>query len=117
IMASRIVLLAPAMALSTLFYFILGMIQERPFAEVQTGTFTVLVVCQWFNALNCRSDRTSVFQMSLLRNPWLLLGLGIANLLQAVVIFVPFLNRIFYTVPIAWSEMILIGILASMVLW
>jgi hypothetical protein len=26
------------------------------FAQVQTETFTVLAVCQWFNVLNCRSE-------------------------------------------------------------
>jgi len=87
------------------------------FEEVRTGTFTTLVVCQWFNALNCRSATQSVFSMSVLRNYWFLGGLLVANLLQASVMFVPFMNEIFHTTPIPWAEASLIGAVASLVLW
>jgi magnesium-transporting ATPase (P-type) len=117
LMISRMLLLAPAMAVSTLGYFIYGMYMGRPFAEVQTGTFTVLAVCQWFNALNCRSEWQSIFRMSLLRNPWLIGGLAVGNLLQASVIFLPFLNAAFHTTPIPLQEAIIIGLISSLVLW
>jgi hypothetical protein len=41
------------MALSTFGYFMWKLSLNAPFAQVQTETFTVLAVCQWFNVLNC----------------------------------------------------------------
>jgi Ca2+-transporting ATPase len=113
----RILLLSPTMAISTLSYFFYAMAQGRPFAEVQTETFTQLVVAQWFNALNCRSVTQSVFKMNLLSNKWLVGGLLAANLLQAFVIYAPFMNRIFHTTPIPLTEALTIGLVGSTVLW
>ena len=55
--------------------------------------------------------------MNVLRNYWFLGGLLVANLLQAAVIVVPLMNEIFHTTPIPWAEAILIGAVASLVLW
>jgi Ca2+-transporting ATPase len=84
---------------------------------VQTETFTVLAVCQWFNVLNCRSERRSALNLSLLINPWLVGGLVLGNLLQVAVVFLPPLNRIFHTVPFSLTEVLAIGVVASLVLW
>ncbi len=112
----RMAFMIPAMAASTFFYFIYRLDSGMSFAQVQTGTFTVLVVCQWFNAFNCQSERRSVFQ-GLLKNRWLLAGLLLGNLLQMCVVFLPPLNRLFHTEPIPLSEVFFIGLVASLVLW
>ena len=112
----RMAFMVPAMAASTLFYFIYRLSSDIPFAQVQTGTFTVLAVCQWFNALNCRSEKKSAFK-GLFKNRWLFFGLLVGNVLHMGVVFLPQLNRIFHTVPMPLSEVFLIGSVASLVLW
>lgn len=112
----RMLLLTPTMAISTIFYYIYRLSSDIPFEQVQTGTFTVLAVCQWFNALNCQSEKRSAFK-GLLKNRWLLLGLLIGNFLHMGVVFLPPLNRLFHTVPMPLSEVFLIGSVASLVLW
>lgn len=116
-MAKRMLFLSPAIAVSTLGYFVYGLSTGRPFAEVQTGTFTVLAVSQWFNALNCRSHWQSAFKMNLFRNKWLIGGLLVGNVLQASVIYLPFMNSVFGTTPIPLKEAIVIGLVASLVFW
>jgi Ca2+-transporting ATPase len=113
----RMIVMASAMAASTLGYFLIRFNGGMTFEEVRTGTFCTLVVCQWFNALNCRSTTQSVFSANVLRNYWFLGGLLVANLLQIAVVFVPVMNEIFHTTPIPWTEAILIGAAASLVLW
>lgn len=113
---TRMAFMVPAMAASTLFYFIYRLSSNIPFAQVQTGTFTVLAVCQWFNALNCRSERRSAFK-GLLTDHRLLFALFVGNILHMGVVFLPPLNRIFHTVPMPISEVFLIGSVASLVLW
>jgi len=80
-------------------------------------TFTLLAVCQWFNALNCESPTRSVLRLGVLKNPWLLGGLLLANLLQAAVVFTVPMNRFFHTVPIPLQQILVIGAVASSVLW
>jgi magnesium-transporting ATPase (P-type) len=84
---------------------------------VQAETFTVLVVSQWFNALNCRSAESSVFSRKSLRNPWLWGGLLVANALHFLVIFWKPLSSFFHTVPISLTSFFMIGLVASLVLW
>lgn len=113
----RMLLLAPTMAFSTLGYFVWQLSTGAPFQEVQTETFTVLAVCQWFNVLNCRSEWQSIFQQNPLKNPWLVGGLIVGNVMHMGVIFIPALNDIFHTTPIALDTVLLIGLVASPVLW
>ena len=112
----RMAFMIPTMAASTLFYFIYRLSSDLPFVQVQTGTFTVLAVCQWFNALNCRSERRSAFR-GLLKNRWILFGLLISNFLHMAVVFLPPLNHMFHTAPMPLSEVFVIGTTASLVLW
>ncbi len=113
----RMAFMTPAIAASTLGWFIYRQSLDLPFAQVQTETFTVLAVCAWFNVLNCRSASRSALNVGLLKNGWLIGGLVIGNLLHAAVVFLPPLNRVFHTVPINLTEVFAIGAVASLVLW
>ena len=88
-----------------------------PAAQVQTETYTLLAICEWFNVLNCRSERASALSLGLLRNRWLLGGLVAGNLLQAAVVFWEPLGRIFHTVPISLEVVLALGAVGSLVLW
>ena len=77
----------------------------------------MLAVAEWFNALNCRSERRSVFGARAFSNPWFLGGLLVANALQAAVVFVPALNGAFHTSPISLPAVLGIGAVSSSVLW
>ncbi|MFZ0105973.1 MAG: HAD-IC family P-type ATPase [Thiobacillus sp.] len=113
----RIVLMTPAMALSTLGFFIWRLSSGVPFELVQTETFTVLAACQWFNVLNCQSETRSALRFGLIRNKWLLGGLILGILLQIAVVYTPALNALFHTVPIPAADYLLIIAAASLVLW
>jgi Ca2+-transporting ATPase len=114
---SRIAFMTPAMAASTLGWFTYRLSTGVPFAQAQTETFTVLAVCQWFNVLNCRSERRSALNLGILKNPWLIGGLVVGNLLQVGVVYLPPLRQVFYTVPFGVGEVLSIGAVASLVLW
>jgi Ca2+-transporting ATPase len=54
--------------------------------------------------LQCRSLKKSVMAIGLFTNPWVYVGLGAILVLQLAFIYVPFMNRVFGTVPIGWDE-------------
>ena len=88
-----------------------------PFSLVRSETFTLLVVCEWFNVLNCRSETRSALRLSLLKNPWLLGGPVLGNALHVAVIYWPPMNPLFHTVPIGMEQFLELGAVGSIVLW
>jgi Ca2+-transporting ATPase len=113
----RVALMTPVMALSTFSYFAWRVSQGAPLVQVQTETFTVLAACQWFNVLNCRSATRSAFRFGILSNHWMLGGLALSILLQLLVIYWPPMNSLFHTIPIAGSDILVMVVVASAVLW
>jgi Ca2+-transporting ATPase len=114
---SRLPVMVLASVISTFGWFIYRTSSGASLRLVQTETFTVLAVCQWFNVLNCRSSTHSVFSLTILKNPWLLGGLTLGISLHAAVIYWSPLSQFFHTVPIKTPQFVGIGIAASLVLW
>jgi Ca2+-transporting ATPase len=110
-------LMVPTSVAATLGYFIWRLSTGVPFALVQTETFTLLAVSQWFNVVNCESPTRSALRLGIFKNRWLLGGLVLANLLQIAVVYTGPMNRLFHTVPIPLDHVLLIGVVASSVLW
>ena len=79
---------------------------DAQMTEARTMGFTILVFAQMLNALCSRSHDQSVF-VGLFANKWLWGAIGLSVALQLVVIYVPFLNTAFGTMPLsagAWVE-------------
>ena len=73
---------------------------DAQMTEARTMGFTILVFAQMLNALCSRSHDQSVF-VGLFANKWLWGAIALSALLQVVVIYVPFLNTAFGTMPLS----------------
>jgi Ca2+-transporting ATPase len=82
----------------------------------QTLAFTSLVIFQLFNAFNSRSADQSVFH-GLFTNRWLWLAVFVGALLQMAVVYIPFLQEPFGTVPLRPIDWLICTVIGSMVLW
>lgn len=98
-------------------FFVWRLSSGVDFKLVQTETFTLVAISQWFNVLNCRSATKSSLSLDVLKNPWLIGGLVLGNLLHVLVIYTDTLNHIFHTVPIPLADFFLLGLIGSSVLW
>ncbi|CAM3661450.1 HAD-IC family P-type ATPase [Polaromonas hydrogenivorans] len=116
-MLARVALMTPLIAGITFGWFWWRLGQEVPIGLVRTETFTLLAMCAWFNVLNCQSASRSALALGVLKNPWLLGGLGLSLLLQALVLYAPPMNTLFHTVPLAPASLLPLAALASSVLW
>ncbi|MCW5882189.1 MAG: cation transporting ATPase C-terminal domain-containing protein, partial [Anaerolineae bacterium] len=85
-------------------------------AYAQTMAFTTLVFFQLFNVFNARSDETSAFH-GLFANKWIWIAVGVSILLQVAVIYVPFLQTAFSTVPLTGADWLIATVVASSVVW
>jgi magnesium-transporting ATPase (P-type) len=113
----RIAVLMPAAVAATFSWFLWRHASGIPADLVRTETFTVLVLCQWFNVLNCQSASRSALHLGILRNPWLAGGLVLGIGLQAGVLYWPPLGHLFHTVPIPAADLLALVAVASCVLW
>jgi len=80
-----------------------------------TMVLTTLVIFQWFNALNCRSEQTSLFKLNPFKNKILLIMMSIAIFLQIAVIYTP-LRYAFRLVPLSMHDWFLCTIIGSTIL-
>ena len=83
----------------------------RPLAEVMAMIFVLLVLIQFFNAYNCRSDRISVFHRPF-KNRWLNAAVAWELLLLAAIVYVPFFQRAFGTFSLTFADWVTTGVLA-----
>jgi Ca2+-transporting ATPase len=83
----------------------------RPLQEVMALTFVELVLIQFFNAYNCRSDRLSAFRNPL-ANRWLNIAVAWELVLLVVIVYLPFLQKPFGTFSLTAADWLLTTALA-----
>lgn len=78
--------------------------QRMSLEEARTVAFCSMVVFEWFRAFNARSDEHTIFKLGVFRNRALIISISIAVMLQIAVVYVPFLQVAFGTVPLSLTE-------------
>jgi Ca2+-transporting ATPase len=88
--------------------FVLLLNSGRALEEAMALTFVTLVLIQFFNAYNCRSDRHSVFHRPF-ANRWLNLAVGWEIVLLIAIVYVPFFQPAFGTFRLTLADWALVG--------
>jgi P-type Ca2+ transporter type 2C len=81
--------------------------------KIQSLIFTLVVISLMFNAFNWRSEKYSVFSLGVFTNRSLIYAVLSTVLLQLAVLYIPFLQTAFRTVPLSLSDWVMIIPLAS----
>jgi Ca2+-transporting ATPase len=79
--------------------------------------FTTLVLSQLGNALALRSEQDSLFTIGLFSNRAMLGTVLLTMALQLAVVYVPFLQTIFKTVPLVPRDLVIVLVLSTVVFW
>jgi Ca2+-transporting ATPase len=74
-----------------------GHIEEMAISEAQTMAVTAMMLFQVFYLFHCRSFKLSIFRINFFSNPHLLIGVGFVLLAQLAFVYVPIMNRLFYS--------------------
>jgi Ca2+-transporting ATPase len=82
----------------------------------QTMAFTTLVLFSLFTVFNARSDEQSAF-VGAFSNKWLWLAVLVALVLQAAVVYAPFLQQAFSTTALSVGDWLTCAAVGSSVLW
>ena len=89
---------------TTLAAFFIGLAHNEAYA--QTMAFTTLSISELFRAYTARSEYYSIIKIGIFGNKFMNYAVGASLLLILLVLYIPFLNTVFKTVPLGWAEWI-----------
>ncbi len=108
---TRIIFIALAMAIIALCIFFI-FLQSHSVDYARTITFSSLVVMQWANAFNARSELQSLFTRIKAVNTKFYIGLAVAISLQMFALFGP-LQSILHVAPVNASDLLFTGAISA----
>ncbi|TFD80616.1 cation-transporting P-type ATPase [Cryobacterium sp. Sr8] len=85
-------------------------------AVATTMAFTTFVLFQFFNALNSRDERQTVFTSHLFTNRWLWISFAAVLILQVLVVQLPLLQSVFDTTALSATQWLICVAVASSIL-
>ena len=103
-----VIALVDAVAILTVFY--LGL-QRYPghLEAAQTLAFVTLCVSELVRAFTARSEYHSIFSIGVFSNKWMVWAVGASLLLVLMVVYVPFLQPFFDTVPLTLDDWLMMA--------
>ncbi len=75
-----------------------------PIRTAQTMAFVTLILSELFRAYTARSERYPLVKLGIFSNKWMQYAIGFSIILLLVVVYVPFLQPIFNTIPLEFDE-------------
>jgi Ca2+-transporting ATPase len=112
LMYERSVLVGLIISAGVIFNFVSALENGVSLERARTIAVTTMVLFQFFQAWNSRSELQSVFTISPLSNPFLFYSMVAAFLAQIAFVYVPSLQWVFRTESLAGAEWIQIGLVA-----
>jgi Ca2+-transporting ATPase len=101
--SAHLLLLSVIIAIGTLAACYFGIHQSGELA--QTMAFTTLVILELMAVQIIRAP----YNVNILSNPYIIVAMGISFLLQLLIVYTPFLQGIFHTVPLHSTEWVIIS--------
>ena len=113
LLLQRTVLVGSIISLGVIGNYVLALQSGDSLEQARTVAVTTMVFFQFFQAWNSRSETKSIFRMSPISNPFLFYGMLASVFAHLAVIYVPALQWVFRTVPLAmieWGEVLLVSV-------
>lgn len=105
-----IVSVLSALAAAATFY-ICYFVLNKPLDEVRTLVFTMVGVNSLLYVFSLRNLDKMIYEDSLFKNPWLIGGVVGGFVMQALVVYIPFLQKVFKTVGLGlWEWLVVLGL-------
>ena len=107
-LVEKIVIRGALIGLCTLLSFMVGRYYKMNLETCRTLALCTLVMSQLIHVFECRSERHSIFQIKLFTNPYLVGAVTISILLICSVLYVPFLQDVFHSVALSFSQWLIV---------
>jgi Ca2+-transporting ATPase len=100
-------------AFVSLAVFIWALQAGRGAVEARALCFVTLILVQFFNAFNCRSERRSFFKIGVFANKWLWLAIIWECVILMLVLYIPVLQGAFRVFPLGIGDWLIVICSAS----
>ncbi len=119
IMVGRVVI--SALVIGTIAFVVFQWLIARGFNldEARNGTLLLMVLFENIHVFNCRSEVRSVFRHNPLRNPILLIGTALAQLVHIGAMYTPWISDVLHIQPVSpqnWLELLGIALTVLIVM-
>lgn len=108
----KIIYMAIPMAIGTIILFLLYL-ENNDYDKARTIALCTMASFQWINAWNCRSETISIFNKKFFNNIWLILATILVICLQLLAVYVPFMQKYFYTTNLALKDWAIVVLVSS----
>jgi Ca2+-transporting ATPase len=102
---------------SLLAFYLVYFVEQEGIERARTASFIVLACSQLFHSFNCRSDHESLFTLGVFSNMSLVYATLFSFALQMAVVYVPFLQTVFKTLPLGLFDWVMVLLISSFPLW
>jgi Ca2+-transporting ATPase len=104
LMIQRTLLMGSILGFGTFIVYYLELASGVPVDSARSVALTTMVFFQFYQAMNCRSETLSIFEMHPLSNPFLFVSIIGAFFAHLAVLYVPALQYVFRTVPLDFGQ-------------
>jgi len=109
----RILFAGMTISLATLALFLFSLwYYPGQLERSRTLAFTTLVLAQLIYAFQCRFERHSIFERGIWGNFYLVVAVLLSGGAHVLLLYTPFLARLFQTVPLNFDDWLLVGLFA-----
>ena len=110
LMIQRTLLMGAILGFGTFIVYYLELSSDVSVESARSVALTTMVFFQFYQALNCRSETLSIFEMNPLSNPFLFVSMIGAFFAHLAVLYVPALQYVFRTVPLDFGQWIIVTV-------
>ena len=110
LMIQRMFLMGSILGFGTFIVYYLELVNGVPVESARSVALTTMVFFQFYQALNCRSETLSIFEMNPLSNPFLFVSMIGAFYAHLAVLYVPALQYVFRTVPLNFDQWVMVAL-------
>lgn len=115
-MVQRMILMGVSMLIATLpIFYILQ--NSHGLDMARSMALLILSIAQWFNVLNVRSEKTSIFKLTLTNNRFLMGAFVVVFVLQIIAIQTPWGNSFLHTKPLPVIYWFVAFLASSLIIW
>jgi Ca2+-transporting ATPase len=107
-LTEKIVIRGGLIGVCTVLAFIAGKYYGMSIEACRTLALGTLVLSQLIHVFECRSEKQSLFEINPFTNLYLIGAVGISILMLMSIVYVPFLQNVFRTIPLNFGQWLII---------
>ncbi|KOA20989.1 calcium-transporting ATPase 1 [Clostridium homopropionicum DSM 5847] len=104
----KILLRGSLIGICTVLAFLSGKYYGMSLETCRTIALCTLVMSQLMHVFECRSEKHSIFEINILTNPYLVGAVLVSVSMLLTIIYFPFMQTVFHTVPLDLGQWILV---------